>query len=120
MDVCPYCSEQVSPEAMTCRKCGAPLLSEGERQAPNPDLELVPVFRTADQGRIVLAKSLLESEEIDYMVRGEGVHDLFAWGRALTGFNAVVGPVEFVVRMNDAARARDLLHDLTEAIEPPT
>lgn len=78
---------------------------------PNPDLELVPVFATSDQGRIALAKSLLENEAIDYMVRGEGVQDLLAWGRVI-GFNPVVGPVEFIVRRDDAERARHLLSDL--------
>jgi hypothetical protein len=95
---------------MTCRRCGASL-HPSPGATPNPDLELVPVFRTADQGRIVLAKSLLESEQIDYMVRGETVQDLLAWGR-MTGFNPAVGPVEFVVRSDDASRARELLRDL--------
>ena len=76
------------------------------------------MFSTPDQGRIALAKSLLESEQIDYMVRAEGVQDLFAWGRALTGFNPVVGPVEFLVRSEDATRARDLLRNLSEFTNP--
>lgn len=66
----------------------------------------------------MLAKSLLEGEQIDYMVRGEGVQDLLAWGRALTGFNPVVGPVEFLVRAEDAARARELLRNLSEYTNP--
>lgn len=86
--------------------------------APDPDVELVSIFSTPDQGRVALAKSLLESEQIDYMVRAEGVQDLLAWGRALTGFNPVVGPVEFLVRADDAARARELLHHLDEYTNP--
>jgi hypothetical protein len=81
---------------------------------PDPNIELVPVFRTGDQGRIVVAKSLLEAEEIEYLVRNEGLQDLFGWGRLATGFSNVVGPVEFLVRREDGDRARALLRDLSE------
>jgi Putative prokaryotic signal transducing protein len=80
---------------------------------PDPHIELVPVFRSGDQGRIVLAKSLLESEGIDYLVRGEGVQDLFGLGRLAIGFSNVVGPAEFLVRKADHDRARELLRDLS-------
>ena len=72
----------------------------------------MPIFRTGDAGLVALAKSLLEGEGIEYMARGDGLQDLFGWGR-LAGFNPVVGPVEFVVRSDDAPRARALLRDLT-------
>ncbi|HET7217693.1 MAG TPA: DUF2007 domain-containing protein [Vicinamibacterales bacterium] len=118
MEICPSCHEPIAAGALSCRHCGAPRPAADPAKAPNPDLELVSVFATPDQGRIVLAKSLLESEQIDYMVRGEGVQDLFAWGRALTGFNPVVGSVEFIVRAEDAGRARDLLRSLDEYTKP--
>lgn len=98
-DVCPHCG-QAQPETV-----GPP---------PEPHLELVPVFRTVDAGLVALAKSLLEGEGIEYMARGEGLQDLFGWGR-LAGFNPVVGPVEFVVRSDDAPRVRSLLRDLAGA-----
>jgi hypothetical protein len=79
---------------------------------PNPDIELVPIFRAGDEGKIVLAKSLLESEGIEYLVRGDGLQDLFGLGRLAIGFSNVVGPAEFVVRKADEARARELLRDL--------
>lgn len=81
--------------------------------APDPNIELVSVFQSGDEGIIVLAKSLLEAEGIEFLVRGEGVQDLFGWGRLAIGFSNVVGPAEFVVRKGDADRARDLLHDLS-------
>jgi hypothetical protein len=82
--------------------------------APDPHIELVPVFRSGDQGHIVLAKSLLESEGIDYLVRGEGLQDLFGLGRLAVGFSNVVGPAEFLVRRADGERARELLCDLPQ------
>ena len=76
------------------------------------DIALVPVFATGEAALIAVAKSLLEAEGIDYFVRGEGLHDLFGYGR-ITSFNYVVGrPPEFIVREEDAERARELLKDL--------
>jgi len=78
---------------------------------PHHDIALVPVFATGEAALIAVAKSLLEAEGIDYFVRGEGLTDLFGYGR-ITTFNYVVGPPEFVVRKEDAERARELLKDL--------
>ena len=80
-------------------------------------IQLTAVFSAGDPALIALAKSLLESERIDFVVRGEGVQDLFGWGRVGAGFNSVTGPAEFVVREQDAGRARELLRGLT-ASEP--
>jgi hypothetical protein len=81
---------------------------------PQPDIELVAVFLTGDESKILVAKSLLEAEGIEYLVRGEGIQDLFGWGRLAIGFSNVVGPAEFVVRKDDENRARDLLRDLSD------
>lgn len=78
---------------------------------PEPDAELVQVFATGDAGLIGLVKSLLEGEEIDFMLKGEGLQDLFGGGR-IAGYNFVVGPAEFWVRTEDAERARTLLAGL--------
>lgn len=76
------------------------------------DAALVPVFATGEAALIAVAKSLLEAEGIDYFVRGEGLSDLFGYGR-ITSYNFVLGrPPEFMVRAEDADRARELLKDL--------
>lgn len=85
---------------------------ENTYRSPEPDVEVVPVFRTGDQAKILVARSLLESEGIDFLVRGEGLQDLFGWDRLLTPFNYAVGPVEFAVRKDEAERARELLQGL--------
>jgi hypothetical protein len=79
---------------------------------PDPNIELVAVFHSGDEGRILVAKSLLEAEGIDYLVRGDGLQDLFGYGRLAIGFSNVVGPAEFVVRKADEDRARELLSAL--------
>ena len=84
---------------------------------PDPDVQLVPIFQTADAALIALAKSLLDGEGIDYLVRGEGVQDLFGAGRFGSGFNPITGAPVFIVRADDAQRARELLKDLREVAE---
>jgi Putative prokaryotic signal transducing protein len=82
------------------------------RRAPDPNIELVAVYQSGDEGQILVAKSLLDGEGIDYLVRGDGLQDLFGYGRLAIGFSNVVGPAEFLVRKDDADRARELLRDL--------
>jgi hypothetical protein len=76
------------------------------------DVELVPVLATGDAALIALAKSLLEGEHIEYLLKGEGLQDLFGLGR-MTGYSFAMGPAEFWVRADDEARARALLSDLS-------
>ncbi len=70
------------------------------------------MFAPLDGGLIAVAKSLLESEAIEYLVRFEGLQDLFGLGRWGTGFNLIVGPAEFWVRADDADHARERLEGL--------
>jgi hypothetical protein len=55
------------------------------------DVELVPVLATGDAALIALAKSLLEGEHIEYLLKGEGLQDLFGLGR-MTGYSFAMGP----------------------------
>ena len=84
---------------------------------PAPDVGLVRVLATGDAGLIAIAKSLLEAEEIDYFVKGDGLQDLFGLGR-ITAYSFAMGPAEFWVREEDAAHARELLKDLTASETP--
>lgn len=85
---------------------------------PTPDAELVRIFTTGDQGLIAIAKSLLEAEEIDFFVRGDGLQNLFGYGVVSGGFNFIVGPAEFWVREEDAERAVEVLQGLGEPPSP--
>ena len=73
-----------------------------------PDAQLTVVLRTADEGLTMLAKSILDAENINYIVKGQGVQDILGLGR-LGGFNYVTGPVEFLVHKDDADSARAAL-----------
>jgi hypothetical protein len=81
---------------------------------PDPNIRLTTVFRTGDAGLIAVVKSLLEAEGIEYVIRSENLQDLFGFGRAVTNFSPVAGPAEFVVREEDADRARALLKELEQ------
>lgn len=87
---------------------GTPAHRDDSSEAAAGDLELVSVLQTADEGLAALVKSIFDADNIRYFVKGEGVQDLLGWGR-IGGFNYVVGPVEFLVRQDDADRARALL-----------
>jgi hypothetical protein len=120
---CSRCGRSIAAEtpADQCSHCGEPfppaiLKALGAGAA---EVELVTVLRTGDAGLIPLAKSLLEGEGIEYLVRGEHVQDLFGIGR-MGGYNYVTGPTEFLVHAEDAERARTLLDGLTTpSAEPP-
>jgi Putative prokaryotic signal transducing protein len=80
---------------------------------PNESSEPVIVLETSDPAMLAVAKSLLEEARIEFFAKGEGVQDLFAWGRFGTGFNPVVGPVQLQVAAEDAEQAAKVLSDLT-------
>jgi len=89
-----------------CSECDAPFPPEIRRKrAPDtPEPSLVSVLRTEDPGLVPLAKSMLDEEGIEHLVRGEGLQDPF------DGLGK--GPVEFLVHEEDAERARILLDEL--------
>jgi Putative prokaryotic signal transducing protein len=92
-DRCSECEEPFPPEILR-------LLGPRNQE---PDLELV--LRTEDPGLIPLAKSMLDAEGIEHLVRGADLQDPFDGGRVGYGH----GPVEFWVREDDSKRARTLL-----------
>ena len=75
--------------------------------------EPVTVLESGDPGLMAVAKSLLEQAGIQYFAQGEGVQDLFAWGRFGTGFSPFVGPIRLQVAAEDAEEATAILRDLT-------
>jgi hypothetical protein len=113
---CSRCGRSIAADtpADECSQCGEPFPPDILKAlgADAPEVELVPVLRTGDAGLIPLAKSLLEGEGIEYLVRGETVQDLFGLGR-MGGYNYVTGPTEFLVHAEDAERARALLEELS-------
>jgi len=90
-------------------------------QKPNEEkpeyIDLVTVYETGNPAIISIAKSILNSENINFFMKGEGVQDLFGGGRIGTGFNPLVGPVQVQVDEKNASLARELLSELDESEE---
>ena len=115
---CPQCEEEYAWDVMVCPVCDVDTVDELPRVGPEPtpDAELVRVLVTGDAGLIAIARSLLEGEQIDFFVRGEGLQDLFGLGR-VTSYSFAMGAAEFWVRAEDADNARALLQDLAAPTE---
>lgn len=109
---CPKCNEEFPWHVMVCPTCDVDTVDRLPGPEPTPDAKLVRVLATGDAGLIAVAKSLLDGDEIDYFVKGDGLQDLFGLGR-ISGFSYAMGPAEFWVREEDADRARELLENLT-------
>jgi hypothetical protein len=87
-------------------------MKKDERDTGVPGSDLVCVFRTGDEGLVVIVKSILDGEGIQYIARNAELQDLFGVGRIGGSFNFVIGSVDFLVAPEDAARARTLLDAL--------
>ena len=111
---CPKCGAEYVAGFSRCSDCDLPLVeAEPHRPlAPHEHRELVTVFASGDSGLMAIAKSLLRSADVPFLVQGELVQDLFGIGRVVGGFNPITGPMRLRVRADDAADARLLLADL--------
>ena len=116
---CPSCGSEYREGFTHCASCDVdlvePLPPRGE-----PELALVKVYETGNAAIIPLLESLLDDAGIEYMAKGEGIQDLFGWGRLGTNLNFVLGrPVEFFVREDVAAEARAIVDTLQTAAVAP-
>jgi hypothetical protein len=113
--ICPKCGAEYRPGFTRCSDCLVALVNESKPAKPRSSsrsVELVTVFKCSDPGRIALAKSLLQSTGIKFVVLNEAMQDMVGMGRAPFGMNLVIGPVEFQVDRKDVADAKVLLKDL--------
>ena len=111
---CPKCEKKFPWHVMVCPTCDVDTVDRLPGPEPTPDVELVRVLTTGDAGLIAVAQSVLDGEEIDYFVKGDGHQDLFGLGRN-TAFSFAMRDAEFWVRADDAERVRELLEGLRSA-----
>ena len=105
---CPQCRTEYEAGISQCADCGVALVPLLEQEATDPDMELVCVFETSDPGLVAVVESVLNGAGIHFMTKNQIMQDLLAGGR-LAGFNQAIGPVQFLVRPEDEANARDVL-----------
>jgi hypothetical protein len=100
-----------------CPRCGTRLAAGPEAGQPDqpgaPPEGFMLAARISEAALIPLAKSVLQDAAIQFYTRNEIVQDLFGVGRLGTGFNPIVGPVEFWVQRSALAEATELLEGIT-------
>jgi len=113
MMFCPECGSEYVDGITRCSECEIDLVHEAPPEdALDSEDQLVSVLRTGDPLVVALAKSLLDGAGIDFFVKGEGIQDLFAFGRVGTGFSPITGPADFQVRRYKETEARAVLADV--------
>jgi hypothetical protein len=129
-----WCPNQECPDAIEngapgefregiirCPLCDAGLVSYLPEWAGTPperaDVDLVPCLTVADISLLPQLKAMLDSAEVRYFIKDEGVQNLFGWGTAALGFNPETGPPVLLVEASDLGRAEEALGDLKEAIQ---
>jgi antitoxin component YwqK of YwqJK toxin-antitoxin module len=111
---CPKCGAEYVEDITVCSKCNAPLVAQPPDGIEPGFIKFVTVYKTGDPAFIAFAKSILQSEGIQYYFKGEGIQDLFAGGRLGTGFNPAIGPVQIQVDEKDVEKAKELLKQIEE------
>ena len=125
---CPKCGAEYVAGFTECSDCLVPLvdsLPEPEPEpAPAPAPEIFPqsqlddpvcVFRSGHQGRVAIAKSILQSADVPFVVLNEGTQNLVGWGSFPAGFNIALGGVEIFVSRADEEDARAMVGDLEDS-----
>ena len=117
---CPGCDIEYEPGVVRCPACGAPLIAArsapgGAADAAARDREewvdLVTVLETADASLLLVAKSLLDAEDVPCFAEGEGVQESLGAGR-IAASDLPLGPGRLRVHPEDEERARELLAGL--------
>ena len=113
---CPLCKDEFVKGVKVCPDCKAELVEDAPVDRPDPELtfvELVTVL-SGEPMEIKVAMSVLEGAGIRCYAKGEGLQDLFGFGRIGTGFNLLVGPVQLQVAKEEAEQAVILLKELPD------
>ena len=111
---CPKCDSEYQNGVTTCVDCEIDLVMQRPTEDKPEYIKFVTVYETGNSAIISFAKSILESENISFHMKGEGVQDLFGGGRIGTGFNPIVGPVQIQVDEQKATLAKRLLSEIEE------
>jgi len=101
---CPKCKSEYRKGITKCPECNVDLVDE---LPPEPKIQykykqFQEVLRTYNAGDVILIKSILDAEKIDYFFLGEN----FLYVRPM------VEPARLMVRITEIQKVKDLLKDL--------
>ena len=98
---CPQCGAEYREGFTVCADCQVPLVPDPpEKRETAEYVELEQILRTSDQGKIALAQSILEDENIECTVQGSVMTQVGA------------NPLRLMVPKNLAGKARKVLKDV--------
>jgi hypothetical protein len=115
MKHCPECNVGYMDAATRCSDCDVELTLGPPIPEEHPDPKIKTIYATGDPALVALAKSLLEEAEIEYFTKGYEFQDIVGSGW-LGWLDDAIGPVEFLVAVEDAPTARELLAHLDNAV----
>ena len=110
--ICPKCGAEYQKGIVTCPACNTPTENNLSYPSRPERIKLVPIYKTSNPVFISLVKSILESENILYYFKGEGLQDLCLGSRFGIGNSTLFGPVEIQVDESYAERAREILEQI--------
>ena len=120
---CPKCRVEYREGFTVCADCGVPLVHELPPEERKPEEwdesgvepetpgsgDWVTLLEGADTSQMMVARSLLDSAGIPFIVKGELLQDLIEPGRIGVGYSIPAGPVRLQVQREDLEDARDAL-----------
>ena len=104
---CPNCGAEYREGFTHCSDCDVELVEKlpdkDSRQHEDKldDIELVPVLSTRDMTDVITIKSILDSEGIEYLLRGENMMYIDS-----------LGPAIIFVKEEEVERVKELLKDI--------
>jgi hypothetical protein len=99
---CPKCRAEYVEGIDYCSECEKKLVEEYTEVVDNQ--EFVTIVSTLDRGMVAIAKSVLQSENIPYFIKGEMAFGFMPF--------ATFNPMEIQVPENCENTSRELLSDL--------
>ncbi len=104
---CPKCKSEFVKGITICQECNEPLVKELPK---NKFVEFVKLCDSPNPSMTAIIKSILDSADIQYFVRGENMQTLF--GGCLEFTNPRLSRVEFLVSKEDKETATELIQEI--------
>ncbi len=103
---CPKCKSEYREGFTICADCNIPLvneLQEGTSQTVKEFINYEYILSSFNPGEIAFIKSILESEDITYYIKGENLL-----------YVPLTEPARVLVKKDQAQQAKELLKDFIE------